>query len=125
MKAAERRMVVIALALVHQASYLTANPNLITTTKMMNPLAPATIRLGLRPVNALNACIPVTAAYRACDANEESASDARSKKVDQVDMIEMIISFLAVRNTAKEGRDRSQFGPVTRGGCRYREATNV
>ena len=76
--------------IVPQRSSLTANPNLSTTTKIANPPTPAAISSGLKPVDALNASIPVLAAYRACDPNEESTSNARSNKVDQVGMIQMV-----------------------------------
>jgi hypothetical protein len=100
--------------IVREASYLTASPNLSTTTKIKNPAMPAAISSGLRPVNALNDSIPVLAAYRARDANEEITSKA-SCKVDQVGMIQMISAVRLFEIPQKRSLDRKPIGRLTRG----------
>jgi hypothetical protein len=73
-----------------QASYLIADASLSTTTKITNPPKPAATTSGLRPVNSLNASIPLRAASKAFDANEERTFEARSNKSDQEGMIQML-----------------------------------
>ena len=90
-----------------QANSLTASPNLSTRTKITNPPMPAAISSGLRPVNALNDSIPVLAAYRACDANEEITSNV-SNKVDQVGMIQMVSAIWLFEIPQKRNLDRGR-----------------